>query len=95
MTNQLLKTITAAILIGAALYFIPIFFVGKLFFLLLIGFFIFRFFRRRRHYPGSYPWKYADNIRAMSDEEYQSFKDRFSDCASDFNSQNPQNKDKS
>ncbi len=76
MTNQILKPILVGLIIGAALYYLPFFFVGKAFFILLILFFFFGFFRHRR-YRGPYGWNYADKIRSMSDEEYDQFKANF------------------
>ena len=76
MTIQILKPILAGLLIGVALYYLPFFFVGKVFFILLILAFFFGFFRHRR-YRGPYGWHYADKIRSMSDEEYLAFKEKF------------------
>ncbi len=75
MNLQVLKTIAVGALIGAALFWMP-FFVLKVFVFFLILGFIFRFFRGRRHYYGRAGWGFADKIRQMSDEEYESFKNR-------------------
>lgn len=77
MTNQFLKFVLGGILLGTALFFIP-FFVLKVFvFFLIIGL-LFRIFSRPR-YHGWRRWAWAnpDNIRNMSDEEYEKFKARF------------------
>ena len=75
MNYQVLKTILFGALIGAALFYMPFFVVKVLIFFLIIGF-IFRVFGRRRYY-GPSGWAYADKIRGMSDEEYDSFKNKF------------------
>lgn len=75
MNVQVLKTIAFGALIGAALFWMPFFVLKVLIFFLIIGF-IFRIFRGRRYY-GPHGWAYADKIRQMSDEEYETFKSRF------------------
>lgn len=72
---NIIKPIIAGILIGAALFFMPFFFVRILLFFLVIGA-IFRLFagRRFRGYRRSFDSHFTDNIRNMSDEEYSRFK---------------------
>ena len=76
MTNQILKHILVGLTVGATLYYLPFFFLGKVIFILLIMAFFFGFFRHRR-YKGPYGWNYADKIRSMSDEEYDIFKESY------------------
>lgn len=86
MTKQILKPAVIGILIGAALYAMPFFFFRGFFFFLFIWF-LFRFFfwgRWGRSYRG-WGWyrdsgvhpAFADTIRHMSEEEYESFKKKF------------------
>ena len=72
---NIVRPIIAGILIGAALFFVPFFFVRFLLFVLVIGA-IFRFFigRRFRGYRRGFDAAFTDNIRNMSDEEYNRFK---------------------
>ena len=72
---NILRPIIAGILIGAALFFMPFFFVRILLFFLIIGA-IFRLIigRRFRGYRGGFDAAFTDNIRNMSDEEYSRFK---------------------
>ncbi len=75
MNYQVLKTIAFGALFGAALFWAPFFVIKVIIFFLVLGL-IFRFFRGRRYY-GPSGWAYADRIRGMSDEEYNSFKEKF------------------
>lgn len=86
MTKQILKPVLIGILIGAAFYVIPFFFFRGFFFFILVWF-LFRFFfwgRWRRPF-GGWGWHrsggihpaFADTIRHMSDEEYETFKRKF------------------
>ncbi|TKK70938.1 hypothetical protein FC093_04410 [Ilyomonas limi] len=72
---NIIKPIIAGILIGAALFFMPFFFIRFILFFLIIGA-IFRFFigGRFRGYRRSFDTGFTDNIRSMSDEEYSRFK---------------------
>jgi len=72
---SILKPMIAGILIGAALFFMPFFFVRFILFFLVIGA-IFRFFIGRRYwgYRRGFDANFTDNIRNMSDEEYNRFK---------------------
>ncbi len=79
---NIIRPIIAGILIGAALFFMPFFFVRFILFFLIIGL-IFRFFigRRFRGYRHRFDAGFTDNIRNMSDEEYNRFKqNRNQDC---------------
>lgn len=77
---KILKPVLAGALIGAALFLMPFFILR-----VAAGFFIIfgliRLFSRRRYGGGFarpfYP-AFADNIRNMSDEEYQAFKASYS-----------------
>ena len=72
---SIIKPIIAGILIGAALFFMPFFFVRFILFFLIIGA-IFRFivWGRFRGYRRGFDATFTDNIRNMSDEEYNRFK---------------------
>lgn len=72
MNAQIIKPVVGGLLIGAALFFLPFFFLKVLLIFLAIGL-IFRFFGWRR-FRGPRGWAYADRIRNMSDEEYDLFK---------------------
>jgi hypothetical protein len=84
MTKQILKPAAIGILIGAALYAMPFFFFRGFFFFLLIWF-AFRFFFWGRWGGPRWGWNrtsgihpaFADTIRNMSDEEYETFKKKF------------------
>ncbi|MBT1696015.1 hypothetical protein KK083_03945 [Fulvivirgaceae bacterium PWU4] len=87
MTKQLVKPILAGILIGVAFYVLPFFFFRGFFFFIVV-FFLIRFlfwgrwggpFRGWRGYYGhnSIHPAFADTIRKMSDEEYETFKKKF------------------
>lgn len=81
MTKQILKPILIGVLIGTAFYLMPVFFFPGIFFFIFLVF-VFRFlfwgggWRRRWYHDGIHP-AFADTIRKMSDEEYESFKKRF------------------
>ena len=75
MNNQILKTIVFGAILGAALFWMPLFILKIFLFFIVIGFF-FRFFKGRRYY-GPSGWSYADKIRSMSDDEYVEFKDTY------------------
>lgn len=73
---NIIRPVIAGILIGAALFFMPFFFVRFILFFLIIGA-IFRFFIGRRFrggYRRGFHAAFTDNIRNMSDEEYSRFK---------------------
>lgn len=81
MNNQIFKTILFGALVGAAIFAAPFFALKVFIFFLIVGFFI-RIFRGRSYYHrrgwrGPWGWAYADKIRAMSDQEYQEFKEKF------------------
>lgn len=88
MTRSILKPILAGILIGAALFFMPFFLLRVLLVFLIIGG-LFRLFRGSG-FPGRYGRNFhpafADNIRNMSDDEYNQYKQRFENCGSKTNS---------
>ena len=71
MNRRLIKPILFGLLLGTGLFFAPYLVLQTLFIFFLIGF-IFMMFggrkRRRMHLA------YADRIRSMSDEEYETFK---------------------
>jgi hypothetical protein len=97
MNNQVLKTIIFGALIGAAIFAAPFFVLKVLAFFLIVGLF-FRIFRGRRgHYRrkwgGPWGWAYADKIRTMSDEDYQSFKENYSQRCWPEDSQNSDKND--
>ena len=75
MNTHVLKTIAFGALMGATLFWAPFFILKILGFFLIAGF-LFRMFRGRRYY-GPAGWGYADKIREMSDEEYDSFKQNY------------------
>lgn len=78
MDRQMLKTIIVGSLFGALLFAAPFFVLKIAGFFLVFGL-IFRLFkgRHRGRYWRSSGWNYADKIRAMSDEEYDSFKSNY------------------
>ncbi|WP_461043226.1 hypothetical protein [Spirosoma harenae] len=84
MNNNLLRSILAGALLGAALFIMPFFLLRVLVFFLIIGA-LFRLFGRRRYGRGGwrpgrgygYMPAFADRIRQMSDEEYSQFKQRY------------------
>ena len=84
MNNNLLRSILAGALLGAALFIMPFFLLRVLVFFLIIGA-LFRLFGGRRFRRGGwgpgrgygYMPAFADRIRQMSDEEYNQFKQRF------------------
>ena len=76
MNRNIVKPVVAGILIGAALFFIPFFVLRVAAFILIAGL-IFRLFTGRRRFSGNFGnqrFAFADRIRNMSEEEYQSFK---------------------
>ena len=95
MNRNILRPIVAGILIGAALYFLPFFFLRVFLIILLISF-AFRFFWgwgwRSRYYRGFHP-AYTDSIRNMSDEEYKQFRQNFgSSCYPSSSNKNAEQK---
>ncbi|QMW06532.1 hypothetical protein [Spirosoma foliorum] len=84
MNNNLVKSIAAGVLLGAALFIMPFFLIRLVVFFLIIGA-LFRLFGGRRFRRGGwgqgrgygYMPAFADRIRQMSDEEYNQFKQRF------------------
>jgi hypothetical protein len=76
MTKSILKTIVAGILLGAALYFVPMLVVAIAFFSFLTHF----LFRRRMMCGtgyggyGGHRFALADKVRSMTEEEYSQFK---------------------
>ena len=83
MNNNLVKSILAGLLLGAALFIMPFFLIRLVIFVLIIGALLRLFgggrFRRGwgagRGY-GHMP-AFTDRIRQMSDDEYNQFKQRF------------------
>ena len=79
MTKSILKSITAGILIGAALFFMPMLVLA----LFILSFVMHMMFRMMMHHSGhagfgAHHFAFADKVRAMSDEEYTQFKTNFS-----------------
>ncbi|MEO5979890.1 MAG: hypothetical protein ABIS36_13400 [Chryseolinea sp.] len=81
MKPQIFKPVLVGLAIGTLFYFTPFFFLrGFLFFLIIASIFRLILFRRggwrhRAHLQG-FTVALADNIRTMSAEEYESFKNR-------------------
>lgn len=77
MNRSIVKPIVAGVFLGAALFFIPFFILRVVTFILIVGL-IFRLFAGRRRFGrnfGGHRFAFADQIRNMSDEEYQKFKE--------------------
>jgi len=76
MMKRTFRTILAGILFGMVLFFMPFIIIQAMIFALVLYVF-FRFFVRRRirnaHF-GKFNYAFADDIRQMSDEEYEAFK---------------------
>ena len=73
---KLVKQIIAGLLIGAALFFMPFLIIRTLITILIIGL-LFRFFTGRRFGRGGFRehrFAFADKVRTMSVEEYETFK---------------------
>ena len=85
MNKQIWKPIVAGILIGVVLYAVPFFFFRGFLFFVLIWFAFRFFFWGRWGGPGRWGWRrsggihpaFADTIRNMSNEEYETFKKKF------------------
>ena len=79
MDRSFARPIVFGALFGALAFFMPFFLMKVFFFFLIAGVFI-RFFGRRhfrgRRWGGN-PMAFADRIRGMSDEEYDTFKKEF------------------
>lgn len=77
MTKQIFKSILIGLLMGAAFFVMPFFLLKFFLFFLIIGA-IMRLLwggkRRGRGGWGGYQFAFADKIRNMNDEEYNSFK---------------------
>jgi len=76
MNRGIIKPIVGGIVLGAALFFIPFFLLRVVAFVIIVGA-IFRLFAGRRRFGrgfNEHRLAFADNIRNMSDEEYQKFK---------------------
>jgi len=71
---NIIRPIIGGILIGAALFFMPFFFVRIILFFLIISLIIRFFIGRRWGYRRGFDAAFTDNIRKMSDEEYNRFK---------------------
>ena len=83
MNINIIKSILAGLLLGAALFIMPFFLIRLVLFLVLISV-LFRLFGGRRFRGGwdrgrgfGYMPAFADRIREMSDEEYTVFKQRY------------------
>ncbi|WP_080055224.1 hypothetical protein [Spirosoma aerolatum] len=83
MNNNLVRSILAGVLLGAALFIMPFFLLRVILFFILIGT-LFRLFGRGHFRRGGwrsrrfgYMPAFADRIRQMSDDEYNQFKQRF------------------
>jgi len=96
MKRSIFKPISAGILIGAALFFIPFFLLRVLIVFLIIGA-LFRLFGRRgfrgRYGRGFHP-AFADKIRNMSDEEYNQYKQNIERWNGNNNSKQTTNENK-
>ncbi len=76
MKKSFLKPIVGGLFIGTALFLMP-FFILKVALFFMIGGTLFRVFARGRMKRHGFGPHFADKIRAMSDEEYETFKARF------------------
>ncbi|NBA85846.1 hypothetical protein GVN16_08755 [Emticicia sp. CRIBPO] len=70
MTNSIFKSVLFGLLLGAALFFLPVFILGIFIFATIARLLFFRSMRRR--YWGAY--QFADRVRSMSDEEFHHFR---------------------
>ena len=68
--------IVGGLIAGTTLFLMPFFLLRVALFFLVVGT-LFRVFGRRRMRGMGFGPNFADKIRAMSDEEYAAFKDRF------------------
>jgi hypothetical protein len=79
---RIFRAVIAGILAGAALFFLPFFILRGFLFIVFIGFIIsflaFGRFRRGGYRGRGFNPSFADNIRNMSDEEYNNFKQDWS-----------------
>ena len=77
MDYLLLRRVLAGVLLGTVLFFAP-FFVIKIFvFIAIVGLF-FRLFRGSGFYGRHrWAWTHPDDIRSMSDEEYEQFINKY------------------
>jgi hypothetical protein len=80
MTKSILKSVAIGLLFGVALFIMPRFIIGLSVILLLIR--LVKGSRRGNRPFGRHRLAFAENVRAMNDEEYSAFKsDRGnSDC---------------
>jgi len=77
----IIRPIIAGILIGATLFFMPFFFVRIILFFLVISLIVRFFIGRRWGYRRRFDATFTDNIRNMSEEEYNRFKQNMAqDC---------------
>lgn len=87
MSTSIIKPIIVGIIIGAALFFMPFFVLRVAITAIIIGL-IFKSFRRSgfgRGFDRKQRFSHmADKIRNMSDEEYKQFKEKFSYCRSNY-----------
>lgn len=83
MNTNLLRSILAGVLLGAALFIMPFFLLRVILFFVIVGALVRLFgggrFRRGRWGRRGFGYMpaFADQIRQMSDEEYSQFKQRF------------------
>ncbi len=76
MTKQIIKTVLAGILAGAALFLVPFILIRVLLFVLLIGA-VARLLGRRYHYRGRMHPAFAEQIRNMSEEEWAQYRQNY------------------
>ncbi len=76
MKRTLFKPIVGGLIAGIALFLMPFFLLRIALFFLVVGT-LFRIFVRRKFSGMGFGPNFADKIRAMSDEEYAAFKEKF------------------
>lgn len=79
MTKQILKTILAGILAGAALFIMPFFLLRILVFVLIIGAVIRLLGGGRRRWHGRGRYAFAEKFNNMTEEERVAFKQKMQD----------------
>lgn len=77
MTKQIIKTVLAGILAGAALFLAPFILIRVLLFVLLIGA-VARLLGRRHRFGGRMHPAFAEKIRNMSEEEWTKYRQSYS-----------------
>ena len=91
---KIIRAIAIGAITGAALFFLPFFILRGLLFILFIGFIIrliaFGAWRRGGWRGRGFNTRFADEIRSMSDEEYNRFKQNFyNGCGRGFRNNQP------